>query len=67
MNDEYNYLRTQYLEIIDHCEYLLHNSADPNVLWKAKDTKLRAEEKLASLNRRTGETAKSGIFFRTNT
>ena len=67
MNDEYNYLRTQYLEIIDHCEYLLRNSADPDVLWKAKDTKLRAAEKLASLNRRTSGAAKSGSFFRTNT
>jgi hypothetical protein len=67
VNDEYNYLRTQYVEIIDHCDYLLHNSADPNVLWKAKDTKLRAVEKLANLNRRKSEAAKFHASFKTNT
>lgn len=53
MVDEYAFLRSQYEEIIRHTEYLLRCSADPMILAKARDSKLRAEQELAKLNRAT--------------
>jgi hypothetical protein len=66
VRDEYSYLRDQYLEIISHCEYLLQNSADPQILAKASETKQNAAEKLARLNLTTGSDA-FGIRYKTNT
>lgn len=51
MRDEYAYLRGQYEEIVRHCDYLLHNSADPKVLAKANESKQKASAELARLNR----------------
>ena len=51
MKDEYTYLRGQYEEVLRHCEYLLRNSADPIILSRANESKQRAQEELARLNR----------------
>ena len=51
MVDEYAYLRNQYLEIIEHCNYLLRSSADPTTLSRANDSKQQAQRDLARLNR----------------
>jgi len=51
MVDEYAFLRSQYEEIILHSDFLLRTSADPKILTKAKESKLRAEQELARLNR----------------
>lgn len=66
MKDEYAFLRSQYLEIIEHCEYLLRNSGDPVVLSKANETRQTATEKLARLNL-TGSGNAFGIRYKTNT
>jgi hypothetical protein len=65
VKDEYAFLRNQYLEIIEHCEYLLNNSGDPQVLSKANETKRSAMEKLARLNLTSDN--QFGIRYRTNT
>ncbi len=52
MKDEYSYLRGQYEAILQHCEYLLHNSADPKILMMARDSMQKASSELARLNRR---------------
>jgi hypothetical protein len=51
MVDEYAYLRNQYLEIIEHCNYLLRSSADPATLTRANESKQQAQHDLARLNR----------------
>jgi len=51
MVDEYSYLRNQYLEIIQHCDYLLRNSADSATLARANESKQQAQRDLARLNR----------------
>ena len=50
MADEYFYLRNQYVEIIDHCDYLLRTTADPATLAKANESKQQAQRDLARLN-----------------
>jgi hypothetical protein len=65
VKDEYAYLRGQYLEIIEHCEYLLQNSADPVVLSRANETKQCAMDKLARMNL-TAPSKGFGIRYRTN-
>jgi hypothetical protein len=51
MVDEYAYLRNQYLEIIQHCDYLLRSSADTATLARANESKQHAQKELARLNR----------------
>ena len=52
MQDEYSYLRGQYQEIVEHCEYLLRNAVDPAILAKARESLRHASAELARLNRR---------------
>lgn len=51
MQDEYAYLRGQYQEIVQHCEYLLSHSIDPGIRARASESKTRAEAELARLQR----------------
>jgi len=51
MQDEQTYLRGQYEEIVQHCEYLLRNAVDPKILARALESKLRAAAELARLDR----------------
>ena len=51
MVDEYAFLRSQYLEIIEHSDYLLKHSPDPMILARAKESKRCAEYELERLNR----------------
>jgi len=51
MQDQYAYLRGQYEEIVEHCEYLLRNSIDPGIRAKAQDSMQKAMTQLARLNR----------------
>jgi hypothetical protein len=53
MVDEYAYLRSQYLEIIEHCDYLLRHSADTKTLARANESKQLAQQELARINRST--------------
>lgn len=57
MVDEYSFLRSQYEEIVEHCEYLLSHSIDPNIRVKAEDSKLKAQAELARLNRQMAATS----------
>ena len=56
MRDEYSFLRSQYQEIVEHCEYLLRHSIDPNIRNKAKDSKIKAQAELARLDRQVAAT-----------
>lgn len=56
MRDEYSFLRSQYEEIVEHCEYLLNHSADPNIRARADDSKKRAQAELARLDRQMAAT-----------
>jgi len=56
MRDEYSFLRSQYQEIVEHCEYLLSHSIDPNIRNKAKDSKSKAQAELARLDRQVAAT-----------
>ena len=51
MQDEYAFLRAQCEAILEHCDYLLHFSVDPEVLLKANACKQQAHEQLQRLNR----------------
>jgi hypothetical protein len=56
MRDEYSFLRSQYEEIVEHCEYLLSHSIDPSIRNKAKDSKVKAQAALARLDRQVAAT-----------
>jgi len=56
MRDEYSFLRSQYEEIVEHCEYLLSHSLDPMIRAKADDSKKQAEAELARLDRQVAAT-----------
>ena len=56
MRDEYSFLRSQYEEIVEHCEYLLSHSIDPKIRAKADVSKRKAQSELARLDRQVAAT-----------
>ncbi len=51
MHSQFAFLRGQYEEIIDYCDYLLRNSTDSTVIANAITSKERAVQYLERLQR----------------